>query len=279
MASGQVSTGKTGVSWLVLLATLVTVLIFARLGFWQLSRAEEKVDMLNAAAQAKTLPPLKTLDSIDNDSEYRQVELTGVFDFGRQFMRDNIVLNGQPGFEVLTPFSINPEFNSSGEIDSGQNNSGKNNSGAGNSAAATILVNRGWVPLGPDRQQRPDVSAIVHPEGRADEPQVVNGLIAQPSRGFPLGEAIDATENKWPLVIQYLDYETLSERLDTISLLPAVVVLAENHPQALRYSWKPVADGPEKHYGYAFQWFAMLVAVVILFIYLNFIKKHEPNIA
>jgi len=246
-------TGKGRVSVLVLLATVVTVLIFARLGFWQLSRANEKIELVKASQDASTQPALEVLEEIDSNIIYRTVELSGRFDFEHQFLRDNMVFEKQPGFEVLTPFVFGdvPETGSS----------------------RAILVNRGWVPLGTDRQRRPDVS-------RGSDlavPHSLRGVLVQPSKGFTLGEAIDPSENSWPLVVQYLDYETLAARLDTIPLLPAVVVLDEGHPQSFSYSWRPVADGPEKHYGYAFQWFAMLIAVVVLFIYLNFFKKDEPD--
>lgn len=246
--------GTARISWLIVLVTVVTVGIFARLGFWQLSRANEKIAILQAAQEADLQPPLQNLERIDGTDVYRQVELTGYFDLDRQFLRDNVVLNNRPGYEVLTPFYY------------------KYSDGV--EAERAILVNRGWVSLGVDRKQLPTLEPLVSDD---DLPLRIVGILAQPSKGFTLGEAIHPAQQNWPLVTQYLDYEALSERLDTIPLLPAMVILEKGHRLGLSYSWQPVANGPEKHYGYAFQWFAMLLAVVILFIYLNFIKKHEPD--
>lgn len=233
--------------------TVVAVVLFARLGFWQLERAQEKITILEAAAKASELPALTQLGDV-NANVYRPVELTGRFDFDRQFLRDNMVFERQPGYEVYTPFVLETPGKRAG--------------------STTILVNRGWVPLGTNRQQRPDVNPK-----NGQRTDIVNGLLVQPSKGFTLGAAIDESEQRWPLVLQFLDYETIFTRLDTMPVIPAVVVLDSDHPRSYAYSWKPVADGPEKHYGYAFQWFAMLFAVIVLFVYLNFVKKDEPNTA
>ncbi len=252
MANKLLQTGKIKVPWVIVLVTVVVILLFARLGFWQLSRAQEKIDMLDDAAQAAELPALTQLSDAGDIEVYRSVSLRGRFDFERQFLRDNSVYNQQPGYEVLTPFRIE--------------------SPDGAAPVRTILVNRGWVPLGPNRQQLPDITENTN---NAEPP--LTGLLVKPSRGFTLGEALYEAQQQWPLVLQFLDYETIAQRLDTMALLPAVVVLAAEHPYSYTYAWKPVADGPEKHYGYAFQWFAMLVAVLVLFFYLNFYKKDEPD--
>ena len=34
-------------------------------------------------------------------------------------------------------------------------------------------------------------------------------------------------------------------------------------------NWQPAASGPEKHYSYAFQWFAMAVGLTVLFVVVN----------
>jgi len=74
-------------------------------------------------------------------------------------------------------------------------------------------------------------------------------------------------------VLQFIDYATIADKLDKIPVINAVVVADQGNNGALRYNWQPVANGPMKHYGYAFQWFAMLTAVLIAFVYLNFFKK------
>ena len=63
--------------------------------------------------------------------------------------------------------------------------------------------------------------------------------------------------------------------MDKIPALDGVIVANAGQNGQLIYNWQPVATGPMKHYGYAFQWFAMLAAVIFLFVYLNFIKKFD----
>lgn len=224
--------------------TIVVVALFARLGTWQLSRAQEKIDMRSAADSASQQSVITELQAIDDSMLYRQVALTGRYDFERQFLRDNRIHERQAGYEVLTPFY------------------------PGNDTNLAILVNRGWVPQGADRTVKPEVS--VNNDTTVSQ---VSGLIVKPSAGFTIGEAIDNSQADWPLVIQYIDYETISHKLDKMPLLPAVIVLAPGQPDSYTRIWQPVANGPEKHYGYAFQWFAMMLAVIVLFIYLNFLKK------
>jgi surfeit locus 1 family protein len=228
----------------MLCLTLLVVAVFARLGTWQLSRAQEKIDMQAAADSANEQPLLQELQAIDNSVLYRRVLLSGRYDFSRQFLRDNRLHNRQPGYEVLTPFY--PD----------------------NDTSRAILVNRGWLPQGTNRADTPDVAA-----GAYATPDSVTGLIVTPSKGFTLGEAVDPGATDWPLVIQYIDYETISNKLDKIAVMPAVIVLAPGQSEGYTRIWQPVANGPVKHYGYAFQWFAMMLAVIVLFIYLNFLKK------
>ena len=132
-------------------------------------------------------------------------------------------------------------------------------------------------------------------------PGVLAGIVTSPSKGFAFGNALSeqalseqlseqalsetaladndasasnfANSENWPLVLQYIDYATIADKVDKIPLVRGVVVADQGQNGSLIYNWQPVANGPEKHYGYAFQWFAMLFAVIFLFIYLNFIKK------
>ncbi|OED35463.1 hypothetical protein AB833_30005 [Chromatiales bacterium (ex Bugula neritina AB1)] len=228
-----------------LAATVTLVIVFARLGFWQLDRAAEKKQMLEHASQAQRAAPERTL-AFDDPRQflYREFLLRGKFDLHRQFLLDNRIHNKQAGFEVLTPFITDSE----GHV---------------------ILVNRGWVAHDGNRSLKTRIDV---PRRDSD---LISGLLTIPSRGFTLGDAIDGSQSGWPKVLQYLDYEAIGREISNGSVLPAVLVLAEDQPGSFAYNWRPVANGPHKHYGYAFQWFAMLLAVMTIFVYLNFIKKDE----
>ncbi len=234
---------------------VVLVVVFAKLGSWQLARAKEKVEMLSASQTAAELAPLDNLDGGFSQSDlYRQVRLQGEFDYSRQFLLDNKILSGRAGYEVLTPFYVvSPST----------------------AARQMILVNRGWLAASFDRT-RPSLQQLSAGEAeRSVSTVVLSGLVATPSRGFTLGEAVEPGTQRWPVLLQYIDYETIAAKLDRMDLLNAVIISSPNQPWNYDYNWQPVANGPEKHYGYAFQWFAMLLAVLVFFVYLNFIKKHE----
>lgn len=233
--------------WFFACLTLIVCGVFAKLGSWQLARAQEKIDLMEAAAKRAEAPALETVAAISEKTVFRQIELNGRFDFERQFLRDNQMHSGRVGYDVLTPFysTQNP--------------------------AQVVLVNRGWVPLTADRSITPDImpaSNLV-----IDAATRISGIVVQPSTGFTLGAAVGEGTSGWPLLLQYLDYEIIAEKLNKIDLVSAVIVLDAQQPLSYVYNWQPVADGPAKHYGYAFQWFAMLLAVLFLFIYHNYIKR------
>lgn len=232
--------------------TVLLVLVFAKLGLWQLDRAKEKVAMLDARVAAQARPPLDSLEGgFTSDDIYRELKLTGSFDFTKQFLLDNRLHKRQPGFEVLTPFYLDKQNDTS---------------------QAVIMVNRGWVAGNADRSIKPVLDNFAE---LSKGPGSLSGLLVTPSKGITLGDATDETDHQWPKIIQYPDYGTIAQKLDRIEVINAVIIAAPNQAGNYLYNWQPIAHGPEKHYGYAFQWFAMLLAVLTLFVYLNFIKKDE----
>jgi len=224
-------------------ATLLVGFLFCRLGIWQLDRADEKRAILENHSTAMQLAPLSKLDGAIEDLLYRQVKLEGRFDQQHQFLIDNRVVGGQPGFEVITPFYLsNDQY---------------------------VLVNRGWVGHTGDRK----VSIDTNPQLTAD--LTVQGIITTPSQGFAREVGTDSADDQWPLILQYVDYETIAAKLDKIAAIDAVVIAAVDQPGNFVYNWKPVGSGIETHLGYAFQWFAMLTALIALYLYLMVIKKHN----
>jgi len=236
---------KTRTGVIASLGALVVGFIFCQLGLWQLDRADEKRAILSRHTHAMQLEPLRQLAG-GNPQEllYRQFELRGTYDQQHQFLIDNRTFAGQAGFEVVTPFYL-----PGGEY---------------------VLVNRGWIGHAGDRK----VSISTDP-GIADE-LTLQGLLTTPSRGFILGDSgVGKGEDKWPLILQFVDYGTIAAKLDKIPAIDAVIIAASGQPGSYRYNWRPVAGGVEKHLGYAFQWFAMLTALIALYLYLMVFKKHN----
>lgn len=242
---------KTSTGITATVAALVVGTIFFKLGMWQLSRADEKTSIVRLHEAAMELPPLAGPNEIyEGDSDdgsnllYRRVKLTGRYDPDHHFLLDNRTVAGQAGFEVITPFML-----------------------ADNKY---ILVNRGWIGHNGDRQ------VTLSLESADALPEVLQGIVVKPSKGIVLGDsAADLKITEWPVIIQFIDYETIAAKLDKIPVIDAVVIAAQGQPGNYLYNWKPVASGARIHFGYAFQWFAMLFALAILYLYLMVFRPKD----
>ena len=253
------------------------------LGRWQLARAAEKISLMQGAEQASlagavelsTLqlpvvaghevggvnPASDTAGASFQRAEsgsFRRVLARGSLLGEQQFLWDNRIHKGVAGFEVLVPLQLEGE----GE--------------------PVILINRGWVRPGASRSELPDVGL---PERVAAGGEViVEGLHTLPSRGFASGNAVESDVSgearQWPALLQYPDYSQISNALRHPVIMgvvqkPTITAndgseRSENLPELLYVNnWSPVANGPEKHYGYAFQWFAMFVALMVIFLVTN----------
>ncbi|WP_271409963.1 SURF1 family protein [Pseudomonas sp. Q1-7] len=222
---------------LVVLALLPVLL---GLGFWQLSRAEEKRQLLTAAeARRIALPVTVEQLAASPDPAYLRVRLHGHFDADHSLLLDSRIRDGKAGVELLQPFQ------------------------AGN--GQWLLVNRGWLPW-PDRRVAPEFST---PDG-------LQALIAwayvPPGAAFEL-KHLEAAG--WPRLVNQVDAAALWQHLGR-SGLPLELRL-EQGPAAYRSDWPVVAMGADKHIGYAVQWFALAAALLGLFIYYGLRKGRENN--
>lgn len=219
--------------------TLLLLPLLLALGFWQLDRARQKAELQAAFAERFEQPPaaLAVVNPADPANRYRRVIAVGRYDSGHQLLLDNQVRDGQPGYHVLTPLR--------------------------STDGAAILINRGWLPLGASRQELPDISVTA-------EPVTISGWLAQPAQpGFRLGDAAGG-DLKWPRVIPYVDYQRLAILLG-YSLQPAVILLEPGASAGYWRDWQPRFGGygPERHQGYAAQWFALAAALLILYLAVN----------
>ncbi|MGR9115704.1 MAG: SURF1 family protein [Gammaproteobacteria bacterium] len=214
--------------------SLMILLVF--LGNWQLSRSEEKTALLAQQEQSANAPSVKLdLDREDviANMRYRPVEAKGRFDTEHQFLLDNQIRHGKPGYFVMTP--LMPE---------------------GSSQA--VLINRGWVALNIDRKVLPDISL--------QEQQVeVRGRVNQfPGIGLKLPGAEIPTDT-WPAVVQVIDSAVLSEKLG-YPLAPFQIELDQNSNHGYLREWTiNTTIPPEKHVAYAMQWFGLALALTVLF--------------
>jgi len=221
--------------------TLVTLVMFGfllSLGFWQLDRAEQKRAIIKYYRDDKGSAVIRLDADMKSASglEYQRASSIGRYESDHQLLLDNRTHEGQAGYQVLTPFILR------------------------NSQVA-VLVNRGWLPLGNNRDQLPDVDV--------DETQrTVVGRIKIPSAEvFMLGE--EEPRQRWPYRIQRIQLQALSEELRR-TLLPFVLLLDNEEPDGYLRDWQPlVGFGPERNVGYAVQWFGLAAALMVIYFTVN----------
>ena len=221
------------------IAALLVLLLLLALGFWQLDRARQKEDLKSAFTFSSMQPsvPLSALDPGDSASRYRRVTVSGHYDSNHQILLDNQIYQGQPGYHVFTPLK--------------------------RSHGLAILVNRGWVPLGESRQHLPVIEVTGASLG-------IEGHLAQPANpGLRLGEPM-AGQTTWPMVVQYLDLAAVTKQLG-YPVLPAVLNLDPRSQHGYERHWQLnfTGFGPERHRGYAVQWFALALTLIIIYLVVN----------
>lgn len=221
--------------WPSLIVAALLVLLIG-LGFWQLDRAEQKRALLEDFRDRPTEAAVRLHAGLEPKPgwRYRQAWARGEYDGRHQFLLDNKVHNGRVGYHVLTPLRLAH-------------------------SDAVVLVNRGWVPQGRTRQDLPALP--VSSEGTV----TVEGVIDLPPEDvFTLGEGEDRAPG-WPKVLQRIRFDLQGSQLDA-DLLPLVLLLGPDEPDGFVRQWAPVPSfGPARHIGYAVQWFALALALVILF--------------
>ncbi len=234
-------------NWKILLLVIVLAPILLWLGFWQLQRAEEKQTLQEHFDQQMKLPPIALdMSAVADDGRsinYRRVALAGEFNNSRPILLDNRVYHGVVGYEVLSPFII-----TDGKV---------------------LLVNRGWIKGSLDRRQLPDIPPV---QGLVD---LVATIYVPYSKPIILQD--DQWSQKWPLVVQWEDINRLGMLLHVESIFPYSVRLEAGQPGALDIDWAPINTKPEKHRGYAVQWFSMAAALLAFWLYSSIRPRKEIN--
>lgn len=229
---------------LMTVGTLLLLALFIGLGWWQLNRAAEKRALFQQFAGADQAPILTNPDQDGSLHRYRRVELRGRFLEERQFLLDNMVNNGRPGYHVLTPFEM-----------------------AGSDR--WLIVNRGWVAASASRSELPEV-------GVGLDSRLIAGLIdLLPEPGLRL-DADSALPRAWPAVVVFPTVADLEQRLDQ-PLYGYQLLLDPTVADGFVREWRPRVSGPERHQGYALQWFSFAAILVVLFVTLNLrrLDSHE----
>lgn len=232
-------------STLPTLTVAFLLVVFLCLGTWQLNRADEKRAMLKDFERSARQSPAELILPVEEPENwrYRKVSISGRFDHDRQFLLDNQVNRGQVGVNVMTPLKLQYQ-------------------------QQAVLVDRGWLPLSRNRANLPDIDVT-------SKPVNLTGRVYVPyKKAFHLGELDEEDRFGWPRLVQYLDFEELSDRLG-YAVAPLTIRLDPSSPYGYRRNW-PTAPpiSPDTHTAYAMQWFTLAGVSVIIYIALG-LKKTE----
>jgi surfeit locus 1 family protein len=223
-----------------LLAAVLGIAAAVALGNWQLGRAAQKREaQAKLEAQAAQPPIILSAAELEvADVDLRRVEARGTFDPRHTVLLDNRMHRGVPGYHVVTPLRIE---------------------GAGRH----VLVNRGWVARTADRARLP---GIVTPGGVV----TVRGLAMVPrQRSLEL-----STQVMEGPIWQNLTIERY-RAARPIDIHPFVIQQDSASEDGLVRDWAPPDFGIDKHYGYAFQWFALAATILAFYAITRYRGKRD----
>lgn len=227
---------------------IVGIIAFTQLGFWQLRRAEQKELLQSAFEQGQQTIVTLNADNMDELPRYQRVSLAGHFENERQFLLDNMPsAQGRAGFRVLTPFALE--------------------------SGGRILVDRGWIPMGDRRTDVPELDV-------QENPRTVTGTLDElPRPGLRLGETAPQTQTAWPRILNFPEHATLEGSLGA-QIATRIVLLDPSQPDGFERIWQAHARvGPERHIGYAVQWFAFAFVAVAIYLVLSFKRDDRDSAA
>lgn len=219
--------------WSTVAAALV-IAIMIQLGNWQLSRAQDK-ESRQEQLDRLSHEPAVVLPAVPvrlEDFEYRQVEVSGEYVPAHTIYLDNKIHKGMPGYHVVTPLRI-------GE------------------SSIHVLVNRGWVGGNPDRSKLPQVPT---PGGLV----TISGVATKAEqRTLELSEELVSGQ-----VWGNLDLERYRGATG-LTMQPVMILQKDDVNDGLVRQWVRPDSGATRNLGYAFQWFAMALGVLIIYLVLS----------
>ena len=93
------------------------ILIFLALGTWQVIRLNWKIELINSIEQSLKSEPVEFNGS--NPINFKKIKFEGILDNSKIIYLYSLNENGEPGFDIVNPISINNK---------------------------SYLINRGWIP-------------------------------------------------------------------------------------------------------------------------------------
>lgn len=240
---------RTTTPFWMTITVLIGITLLICLGIWQLSRAKYKLRLQQEWEARALAAPFSTQEALlhalktGKAVRYQRVQFATHFMKEKNLLLDNQVLSGKIGYHVLTPVVLDADH--------------------------ALLVNRGWISLGKSRNSLPVLPTLPPTETKIMIEGYLDFSYANPFIGTPT----DTMSIQWPLRIQQIHFPFLSQLLGK-TLFPMLIVLNENAPYALAIPKKQTPYlSPQRHYAYAFQWFALACTLFISYAIFLKVKK------
>jgi surfeit locus 1 family protein len=224
------------------LAVAAGVALGLALGVWQLERGAQKTRLAEQITAANRDAPiaLPAAEMKAEDVLWRRVEVRGRFDPAHAVLIDNRVVQGVAGYDVVMPLQIG-------------------------ASDRYVLVNRGWIAGTGSREALPVIATPA-------APVTVIGLATVPSHRF-LELSREVTAGK---VWENLTLERYRAAVP-LQIQPVVIEQENETDDGLRRVWAAPDLGIQRHYGYAFQWFALAAALLIFYVATHVRKNAQQD--
>ncbi|MBB5209112.1 SURF1 family protein [Chiayiivirga flava] len=223
------------------LAALAGIALFAALGAWQWQRGTQKQHLLLETAEmlaAREAVPLA--DAVARETRALQWTSGSVqFDARGPLLLDNQLRAGRAGVRAYRLALVD-------------------------GSATPLLVDLGWLPLPADRA----LPTIERPAGRIE----ARGLLAPPpSAGIALGTGIAPAADGW--LLTRIDMHAIAAATGlAVPPAPRVLRLDPDLPLGYERDLDVLQNTlpPERHRGYAVQWWGLAVTVFVVWLVLGF---------
>ena len=217
---------------------IIFIVTFVLLGKWQIDRSHEKKRIIDNFNE-KLVRPTKQFNQInfDDNDIYKPYYISGRYLTQFSYLQEGKILNNRLGVDLYMPFET-----LSGKI---------------------ILVNRGWLLTDYDRTKIPVFNT---PEGVTR----LHGFFIKESDYAYINET--KTISGWPHHVVEIDIQIIGKQIKR-EIFPFIFVLKEDSDSVYQYHWRAINMSPQKHFGYAIQWYAMAIALIILTIKFTFQRE------
>lgn len=230
--------------WGLTALAAVICAVFVHLGFWQWHKGILREAEWAAFARGADPPVALGSQDVMRFPRYHHVSVTGRFDDAHQFLLDNEIIDGEDGYQVLTPLVL-----TDGRV---------------------LLVDRGWVPFTGSEERLPDVrltaSGTISLTGRLDN---------LPAGGLSFGKRGPPPGDHWPKVTTFPDMQQLSAAFGR-PLERRILLLDAGEPFGYVRRWKPPGIEPVQNLAYALQWWGFAATLFIIWLVLS-ARRPKPQ--